>query len=300
MTKTLGIILAAGRSSRLYPATTAVSKQLLPIYDKPLIYYPLSTLMLAGIRDYVVIVNPEEKSLFEKLFSTAVLHMGINVKVAVQLVPRGLPEGFTIANAVEPFESYDNIALILGDNLFHGATLTESLQRGSSNTKVAKIYGQKVTDLHRFGVVGIDKLTREIQYIVEKPETLTGKFIDLAITGLYFFPKDIADRAKILKPSARGELEITDLINAYQKEGLLDVEQFKRGISWFDTGTADSLLDASHYVKTIQSNQGFLVGSPHEVAMRNKWVENIDILTYLKTVEKSTYGKLLIEVFTNG
>ena len=300
-TQTLGIILAAGRSTRLLPATSAVSKQLLPVYDKPLIYYPLSTLMLAGIRDFVVIVNPHEKAVFEKIFEHAALHMGINVRITTQAAPNGLAEAFPIAQNIVNLKNYQNVALILGDNVFHGATLTESLHRGTKNPDIAKIFGQKVVDPLRFGIVGIHRETNEIEYLVEKPSMVDDcRYHNYAITGLYFFPNDVAEVAMGLVPSKRGELEIVDLIKKYYERGRLYVEPFKRGISWFDTGTSDSLLDAAHYVKTIQTNQGFLVGSPHEVAIRSGWVEDSDMLTYIKHVEKSSYGKLLREAFLNG
>jgi glucose-1-phosphate thymidylyltransferase len=301
--KTLGIILAAGKSSRLYPATTAVTKQLLPVYDKPLIYYPLSTMMLAGIRDILIIVNPTEKAFFEKLFEFATLQMGIDVQITIQEKPNGIAEAFTIAKQAKNFEQYENFVLILGDNVFHGATLTLSLQNAMISLQtmnIATIFAQKVVDPYRFGVVCLNRETFKVEYIIEKPKTLDSRYLNYAIPGLYFFPKNVVERAGMLEPSARGEVEITDLIGMYLGEDQVYVEIFKRGISWFDTGTADSLLDAAHYVKTIQTNQGFLVGSPHEVAIRNKWVEDLDVLSYLKTVEKSSYGKLLAEAFLNG
>lgn len=303
MNRTLGIILAAGKSSRLYPATTAVTKQLLPVYDKPLIYYPLSTMMLAGIKDILVIVNPPEKTFFEKLFEFSVLQFGVNVQILTQEKPNGIAEAFIIAKQANNFENYDNFVLILGDNIFHGATLTESLMnaRISLETEnMATIFAQKVADPYRFGVVAVDRETKKVEYIIEKPTTLDDTYLNYAVPGLYFFPKNVIERAAMLKPSKRGEIEITDLIGMYLAEDLINVEIFKRGISWFDTGTADSLLDAAHYVKTIQTNQGFLVGSPHEVAIRKKWVEDMDVLAYLRTVEKSSYGKLLAEAFLNG
>ncbi len=256
--------------------------------------------MLAGIRDFVVIVNPHEKSVFEKIFEHSALHMGINVKIATQASPNGLAEAFPIAQSVTNLKNYRNVALILGDNVFHGATLTKSLIRGTDNPDIAKIYGQKVVDLHRFGVVGIHRETNEIGYLVEKPTTLDDRYYNYAVTGLYFFPNDVSEVALGLIPSKRGELEIIDLIKKYYERSRLYVEPFKRGINWFDTGTADSLLDAAHYVKTIQTNHGFLVGSPHEVAIRNNWVEDMDMLSYIKHVENSSYGKLLREAFLNG
>ena len=298
---TLGIILAGGKSTRLYPATYAVSKQLLPIYDKPLIYYPLSTLMLGGIRDILLIVNPHEKHMFERLFDTALIHLGINVQIVTQENPNGIAEALVIAQQAKDFYKYDSFALILGDNLFHGATLTQAILNGIQVTKThATIFAQKVPDLHRFGVVSIDKETKEIFTIVEKPKHISVNDSNYAIAGLYLFPKDAPERSSRLKPSKRNEFEITDLIAWYFSDYLLSCQVFPRGISWFDTGTPDSLLDAAHYVKTIQTNQGFLVGSPHEIALKNDWVDGVDMLTYIRTVENSGYGKLLNEAFING
>lgn len=292
----LGIILAGGKSSRLYPATQAVSKQLLPIYDKPLVFYPLTTLMLMGIRDILLIVNPHEKYAFEKLFEFATLHMGINVQIITQEKPNGIAEAFILAQQATNYKKYDRFTLILGDNLFHGASFSGEIKDRSG----AVIYGQKVADLNRFGVISIDKKKGRIVKIVEKPKKIDEKLHNYAITGLYSFPKDVIKRAEKLKPSDRGELEVTDLINKYFDDDLLNPTILKRGVSWFDTGTPDSLLDAAHYVKTIQTNQDFLVGSPHEVAFKNKWVTDTDALSYLKTVKQSIYGKMLEEVFYNG
>jgi glucose-1-phosphate thymidylyltransferase len=303
MSKTLGIILAAGKSSRLYPATQAVSKQLLPIYDKPLIYYPLSTLMLAGIRDILVIVNPTEKDAFARLFKDAKVTMGVDITITVQDKPNGLPEDFTIAAEVTDYKKYDNFVLILGDNIFHGATLTGSLKNAMNKLESqgqSTIFAQHVKDPHRFGVVSLDKYSDKIVSIVEKPGTLDDRYDNLAITGLYFFDRDVIRIADSLVPSARGETEIIDIINTYRNMYSLSVEKMKRGISWFDTGTPDSLLDAAHYVKTIQNNQGFLVGSPHEVAIKSAWVSDPDVLEYLKTVFKTEYGRLLREAFLHG
>lgn len=300
---TLGIILAAGKSSRLYPATQAVSKQLLPIYDKPLIYYPLSTLMLAGIRDILVIVNPTEKETFKRLFKDSKTTMGVDIQITMQEKPNGLPEAFLIASEVTDYKKYDNFVLILGDNIFHGATLTGSLRNAMNRVETSSqstIFAQHVKDLHRFGVVSLDRNSDTIVDIIEKPVTLDERNENLAITGLYFFDHDVIRIADSLKPSARGETEIIDIINVYRNMYTLSVERLKRGISWFDTGTPDSLLDAAHYVKTIQTNQGFLVGSPHEVAIKSSWVSDPDMLEYLRTVNKTEYGRLLREAFLNG
>ena len=258
--------------------------------------------MLGGIRDILLIVNPDEKYAFEKLFSTAALHLGLNIQIETQENPNGIAEALIIAQRARNFESYNSFALILGDNLFHGATLTDSILQALDDVDddKATIFAQKVPDVHRFGCVSINRDTFEVESIIEKPKTVDDRYINYAITGLYILPKDDPERASKLIPSKRGELEITDLIGWYLGEERLNVTMFKRGISWFDTGTADSLLDASHYVKTIQTNQGFLVGSPHEVAFGSEWVFGVDMLTYIRTVENSNYGKLLKEAFLNG
>ena len=257
---------------------------------------------LGGIRDFLLIVNPDEKYAFEKLFNTAVLHLGINLQIITQAAPNGIAEAFILAKQATQYQTYDNFALILGDNLFHGATLTGSVQTAirECNNGLATIFAQHVSDPYRFGVVSIERDTQKIRGIIEKPKTIDDTFLNYAITGMYVFPKYVVRFAEELKPSPRGELEIVDLIKEFHEDEELRVEVFKRGVSWFDTGTADSLLDAAHYVKTIQVNQGFLVGSPHEVAFRNKWVEDIDVLSYYNSIENSSYGKLLKEAFING
>jgi glucose-1-phosphate thymidylyltransferase len=300
--KTLGIILAAGKSSRLYPATTAVTKQLLPVYDKPLVYYPLSTLMLGGIRDFLIIVNESEKPIFEKLFESALIHMGINIQIVTQEKPNGLPEAFIIAKKAINYDQYDSFALILGDNIFHGSGLTGALNKGllALAKNQATIYAQKAVDLFRFGVVSINRVSGNPVSLVEKPVTLDDRFDNYAITGMYIFPKNASSIAEGLKPSQRGELEITDLINVYFHNDLLNAVVLPRGMSWFDTGTENSLLDAANYIKTIQVNQGLLIGSPHEVGFRNKWVEDADVMNYYKYVSKSNYGALLKDAFLYG
>lgn len=291
MSRTLGIILAGGKSSRLFPATMAVTKQLLPIYDKPLIYYPLSTLMLADIQDVLIITSPDEISTFEKLFNRADVDLGINLKFASQEKPIGIPDAFNIADKIYKQNKFDNYCLILGDNIFYGSTLTGSLLSAASRTQTASVFAQRVHDPERFGVVEIkDNIPVAI---VEKPENPKS---NLAITGLYFYPKDVFEKVKKLVPSPRGELEITDLNNLYLKEGRLDVEIMKRGICWFDTGTPDSMLEASHFVQTVQKNQDILVNSPHEIAFRNEWIDKGELRSFASTCGKTQYGKYLLEL----
>lgn len=292
--KTLGIILAAGKSSRLYPATLAATKQLLPIYDKPLIYYPLSTLMLAEIRDVLIITSPGEKETFERLFDKSDIFLGVNIKFAVQEESIGIADAFNIAkksyDEIE-LKSFNNISLILGDNIYYGSTLTGSLLAAKNRIYNASVFAQRVVDPERFGVVEIENHIPV--RIVEKPKNPKSNY---AVTGLYFYPPDVFEKVENLKPSERGELEITDLNNLYLKEGRLDVEIMKRGISWFDTGTADSMLEASHFVQTVQKNQGILVNSPHEVAFRNTWIDPGELRLFAEKCSKTQYGKYLFEL----
>lgn len=294
MTKTLGIILAAGKSTRLYPASLAVTKQLLPIYDKPLIYYPLTTLMLAGIKDILIITNKSEFETFSRLFEKSCVELGLNLKLTVQEKPIGIADAFNQAKSAysaEELKQFDNFCLILGDNIYYGSTLTGSLKSAKSRTYTASVFAQRVVDPERFGVVEIER-NRPVR-IVEKPKNPKSNF---AVTGLYFYPKDVFEKVETLKPSDRGELEITDLNNLYLQEHRLEVEIMKRGISWFDTGTHDSMLEASHFVQTIQKNQGILVNSPHEVAFANDWIDFGELRRFAEICSKTQYGKYLLEV----
>jgi glucose-1-phosphate thymidylyltransferase len=293
---TLGIILAAGTSSRLFPATMATTKQLLPIYDKPLIYYPLSTLMLAGIKDILIITSPDEKTTFEKLFHRSDVRLGINLNFTTQEQPLGIADAFKLANKFygEKVKEYDNVALILGDNIFYGSTLTGSLVSAKKTKDLATVFAQRVVDPERFGVVVVEN-NRPVE-IVEKPKNPKS---NLAVTGLYFYPSDVFDKVDKLQPSARNELEITDLNNVYLKENRLNVEIMRRGISWFDTGTADSMIEASHFVQTIQKNQGILVNSPHEIAFRYDWIDAGELRAIAQICGKTQYGKFLLELLEN-
>lgn len=285
---TLGIILAAGRSSRLYPATLVTTKQVLPIYDKPLIYYPLSTLMLAGIRDFLIICNPKEKPIFEELFYDSENTLGIVIHFAVQEYPAGIADAFNIVNE-ELLNYYHRYALILGDNIFYGAGMSELLFEAHDVDDHAYCFLTKVHDPERFGVAEIDNIG-EVQSIEEKPSEPKS---NLAVTGLYFFTPDVLERIRKLQPSARGELEITDLLRTYMHDKKLVGIKLWRGVVWFDTGTPDSMIEASNFVRTIQKHQELLIGSPHEVAYNKYWISEHQLNTTALLCGKSTYGKYL-------
>lgn len=298
MSRTLGIILAGGKSTRLYPATFATTKQVLPIYDKPLIYYPLSTLMLAGIKDFIVITTPEEASVFKTLLWDAEERMGINVEFAVQDQPRGIADAFNVVtNSFDldlrtlSTESFDRFALILGDNIFYGAGMSELLHEARMSTSTT-ILAAKVKDPERFGVVTLDD-NGQVVDLEEKPAVPKS---DLAITGIYFFNKSVFHRARMLKPSFRRELEITDLIKTYWNDDQLRCIQLPRGAIWFDTGTPDALLEAANLIQMIQKHQGFMVGNPHEIAYNNGWIDRDALTRTALLCEKSAYGKYLLDL----
>lgn len=290
MSKTLGVILAAGKSSRLYPATLAATKQLLPVYDKPLIYYPLSTLMLAGIDEFVIISNPKEKQVFQELFKDAKKYLGINIEFAVQETPKGIADAFNVVydHLFGHVSAYDRIALILGDNIFYGASLT-SMLKWANAAESAVTFALQVNDPERFGVVEIDKYGNALS-IEEKPKDPKS---NLAVTGLYFYPKDVFAKVRGLSPSARGELEITDLNKLYLEEKRLTVQKMLRGMVWFDTGTADSLMEAAQFIQTLQNIQGIMIGSPHEVAYNNSWIDEENLRYTAELCGKTEYGKYL-------
>ena len=291
--RTLGIILAAGKSSRLYPATIAATKQLLPIYDKPLIYYPLSVLMLAGIKDILIITNPDELYFFQKLLGNAVNELGLDsIEFAVQDSPRGLPDAFRVADETINISRFNRTALILGDNIFYGAGFRGLLNLSYRHSPYVDIYAQKVKDPTRFGVVELDS-EGDVVSLEEKPKEPKSNY---AVTGLYFFPQNVYEEVWDLRPSARGELEIVDLLKVYMKNNRLTTVKLQRGMTWFDTGTPDSLLEASGYVKSIQEHQNFLVGSPHEIAYKNKWIDTETLLEFANTCSKSAYGQYLLEL----
>lgn len=296
MSRTLGIILAGGKSTRLFPATLVSTKQILPIYDKPLIYYPLTTLMLAGIRDFALITTPKEKPVFQELFHDAEEHLGITIQFLEQPVPVGIADCFNVINnAYQDDNPYDSFALILGDNIFHGAALRAMLEESChrcANNNEAIIFPTLVTDPMRFGVVEIGR-HGEVISLEEKPEKPRSNY---AITGLYLFPKDVLKRIKMLEPSPRGELEITDLVATYLETENLVAQKMLRGMLWFDTGTPDSMHEAATMIQLIQRHQGLMVGCPHEVAFQKEWVDSLDLREVAYLCEKSSYGQYLLKL----
>lgn len=288
--RTLGIILAAGKSTRLYPSTLVTTKQLLPIYDKPLIYYPLSTLMLAGIRDFVIITSPSEHSTFKRLFDDAQNEMGINVSLLVQEKPIGIADAFNVVGQYlgDRIFEFDNHALILGDNIFYGAGLRGLLETVSKEKHKANIFLYPVQNPEEFGVAELKGKT--VLSIEEKPVNPKS---NLAVTGLYFYPTSVYLYTTMLEPSKRGELEITDLNSYYLERNELEAVTLARGTVWFDTGNPDAMLEASNFIQNIQKHQNYLVGSPHEIAMTYGWVTKESITPFIEKCEKTKYGKYL-------
>ena len=285
---TKGIVLAGGSGTRLYPLTMVTSKQLLPIYDKPMIYYPLSTLMLAGIRDILIISTPHDLPNFKQLLGDGSRY-GINLSYKVQPSPDGLAQAFIIG---EEFIGNDNCAMILGDNIFHGNGFTKQLKKAVDNKNRATVFGYYVDDPERFGVVEFDKNGRVIS-LEEKPEKPKSNY---AVTGLYFYDNKVCEYAKTLQPSARGELEITDLNKIYLEEGRLDVITLGRGYGWLDTGTVDSLSEASEYVRVTENRQGLKISCLEEISYINGWIDKETLLESARIYGKSPYGKHLKNV----
>ena len=283
-----GIVLAGGSGSRLHPITMGVSKQLLPIYDKPMIYYPLSVLMLAGIKDILIITTPEDMSGYQRLLGDGSV-FGLRIEYAVQPNPDGLAQAFIIG---EHFIGNSNVALVLGDNVFYGQHFSDNLKAASAKTSGATVFGYHVKDPERFGVVEFDADGRVLS-IEEKPETPKSSY---AVTGLYFYDNDVVDIAKSIRPSPRGELEITDINIAYQARGDLKVELLGRGFAWLDTGTHDSLLEAGQFVQTVEHRQGLKVACLEEIAFHNGWISQADLLLQAEKLKKTSYGEYLSKV----
>lgn len=283
-----GIILAGGSGTRLYPLTMAVSKQLLPVYDKPMIYYPLTVLMLAGIKEILIITTPQDQDQFKRLLGDG-SQWGININYKVQPSPDGLAQAFVLA---EEFLAGAPSAMVLGDNIFFGHGLPEVLAAADAYMDGATVFGYHVSDPERYGVVAFDK-DGAVQSIIEKPEAPPSNY---AITGLYFLDSSAPQRARQVKPSARGELEITTLLETYLVDGKLRVEKMGRGYAWLDTGTHASMLDASNFVRTLTERQGLQVGSPDEIAYQLKWITKDQLSERARAFEKNKYGQYLAKI----
>ena len=283
-----GIILAGGTGTRLAPLTNVISKQLIPIFDKPMIYYPLSTLMLSGIREYLIITTSFDNRLFKELLGNG-SQWGINIQYAEQTSPDGIAQAFIIG---EKFISNSNISFILGDNLFHGNQLLSQLNEADQRKKGATLFAYKVNDPERYGVLEIDNKGRVLS-IEEKPKSPKSRY---AITGLYYYDNMIIEYAKSLKFSSRNELEISDINKLYLKEGNLNVQLMGRGTAWLDTGTIESLHEASSYIRTLENRQGLKISCPEEIAWRNRWISDKELASLAKSISNSGYGKYLMKL----
>ena len=292
MSNRKGIILAGGSGTRLYPVTQAISKQLLPIYDKPMIYYPLAVLMLAGIREMLIINTPHEQALFRRLLGDG-SQWGLDIRYAVQSSPDGLAQAFLIGRE---FIAGDPSCLVLGDNIFYGHCLTELLQRADARAHGATVFGYWVRDPHRYGVAEFDAADRVIG-LEEKPVEPKSNY---AVTGLYFYDARVCDFAAALRPSPRGELEITDLNRCYLDDGALMLERLGRGYAWLDTGTHESLIEAANYIETIENRQGLKVCCPEEIAFVNGWINADQVLRLAAPLAKSGYGQYLQSLVAHG
>ena len=282
-----GIILAGGSGTRLYPLTYSISKQLMPVYDKPMIYYPLATLMLSGINDILIITSPHDLESFKNVLGNG-SKWGISLQYAVQLSPDGIAQAFIIG---EDFIKNDPVTLILGDNIFYGEGLSARLQVLAKKEKGATIFGYYVKDPHRYGVLGLDN-NGKVTSIEEKPDVPKSHY---AVTGLYFYDNDVIQIAKQIRPSARGELEITDVNSTYLSQGNLDVELFSRGTAWLDTGTHESLLDAAIFIKVIEDRQGLKIACPEEIAYRMNLINAEQLEKIVEPMKKNSYGQYLID-----
>ena len=287
-----GIILAGGSGTRLYPLTTSISKQLLPVYDKPMIYYPLSTLMLSGIRDILIISTPRDLPLFKNLLDTGE-QWGINLQYAEQPIPNGIAQAFIIA---EDFIGDDSVTLILGDNIFYGLGMTQQLNEISNRDLGATVFGYRVRNPQDYGVVEFNE-KGEVTSIVEKPAHPKSHY---AITGLYFYDNQVIDIARSLIPSARGELEITDVNSQYLQQEQLRVELFSRGTAWLDTGQPEHLLDAANFVRIVEERQGLKIASPEESAYRMGFIDAAQLRQLAEPLTKSSYGQYLLEILESG
>jgi len=283
-----GIILAGGSGSRLHPLTRAVSKQLVPIYNKPMVYYPLSTLMLSGIRDILVITTPHDQEGFRRLLGDGT-EIGLRISYGAQPTPDGLAQAFIIGRA---FIGYDRVALALGDNIFYGAQFTDYLRNAAAREHGATVFGYQVKDPERYGVVEFDAAGRAVN-LEEKPKKPKSSY---AVTGLYFYDNQVVDIAAALKPSARGELEITDVNRTYLERGQLHVEKLARGIAWLDTGTHESLVQASNYIQAIEERQGLMVACLEEIAYRMGYIGAADLQRLARAMESSSYGQYLFRI----
>jgi glucose-1-phosphate thymidylyltransferase len=287
-----GIILAGGSGTRLYPITRSISKQIVPVYDKPMIYYPMSVLMLAGIKEILIISTPQDIHLYENLFGKGD-DLGISIQYAIQPSPDGLAQAFIIG---EEFIGDDSVCMVLGDNIFYGLDFSSHLKRAAELKEGAVVFGYYVNDPERYGVAEFDK-NGKVLSIEEKPAQPKSNW---AVTGLYFYGNDVVKKAKGLKPSARGELEITDLNRLYLEEGRLTVELLGRGIAWLDTGTHDSLLEASNFISTIQNRQGLQVACLEEIAYRKGYISKEKLLELAEPLKKNRYGQYLIKIANNN